>query len=368
MGSLVVIGRWFVLTLAGLSAVAWFASLRLGRRRGPAAAIPVGVAAVLLTVATGADLVNAHYGYLPRVNDVIGRTTWPTTSLRELTAPTSTRTPSSASRRSSVSHRTGAVATLPIPGRVSGFGTHGAMVYLPPQYFTDPTRRFPVVYLLHGSPGAPIDWYRANRAAQTGSGLASSGQPAILVAPQVSRTWFDDSECVDRPHERIETYVVDDVIPTIDIRLRTLTDRDDRIFAGMSAGGFCALNLGLRHRGLVGAIVDMSGFDRPTHTGGMTGLFGHGVDLDRVLAGNTPVQYAPTLPSQPPLKVWLDCGRGDHSALADQRAMARILTGRGADVVLHLRPGGHDYNVWRPALRDGLGWSVPATNIHIPTS
>jgi enterochelin esterase-like enzyme len=351
LGSLVVIGKWFILSLAGLALLSWVGCVLLARR-GRAVMVGLAGLSVVLTLATVADLVNAHYSYLPRVDDVVGVRSWPTASVREAAAPAAPRP-----------HPNGSVINLPINGVRSGFGAREAMVYLPAQYFTEPQARFPVVYLMHGSPGAPVDWFRANRAAEIGAQLARAGQPAILVAPRLSHGWLDDSECVDRPSEHIETYLVDDVIPTVDARLRVIPDRADRIFAGMSAGGFCALNLGLRHRDLVATIVDMSGMDKPTHDGGMVGLFGNRPDLGLIAASNTPAFYAPTLPPYPPMRVWMDSGRSDHEALSDTRTMAATLSQRpGFDVVLRLRPGSHEFGVWRPALRDSLQWAVPRSD------
>ncbi|WP_101836163.1 alpha/beta hydrolase [Frankia canadensis] len=355
MGSLVIIGKWFLLGLGALTVAAWAGCVRLGRR-GRLVTAATASLAFLLTLATVADVVNAHYGYLPRLDDVVGVKSWPTASSRDTVAAAPVRT-----------HPQGSVVSLPVPGRRSGFGTQQALVYLPPQYFSEPTARFPVVYLLHGSPGVPVDWYRADRAAQTGAWLAYRRRPAIFVAPRLSHGWLDDSECVDRPSEHIETYLIDDVIPTIDARLRVRDDRADRIFAGMSAGGFCALNLGLRHRDLVGTIVDMSGMDKPTHDGGMVGLFGHRRDLAEVVAANTPALYADHLPPSPPTRIWFDSGLSDHEALGDTRAMAATLGRRpGFTVMLRLRPGAHDFGVWRPALREGLAWALePGADVQV---
>ncbi|WP_163548845.1 alpha/beta hydrolase [Candidatus Frankia nodulisporulans] len=358
MGSLVIIGRWFLLSLGSLSAVAWVGcgcAVRRLRRRprgGRVLAAGAGALAATLTLAMAADLVNAHYSYLPRLDDALGVHSWPTASAREAVVAAPVRR-----------HPQGTVIGLSVPGVHSGFGTQQALVYLPPQYFTEPHARFPVVYLMHGSPGVPVDWFRADRAAQTGSWLAGSGHPVIMVAPRLSHGWLDDSECVDRPGERIETYVVEDVIPTVDADLRARTDRADRIFAGMSAGGFCALNLGLRHRDQVATIIDMSGMDRPTHDGGMIGLFGRRRDLAQVVAANTPAGYAAHLAASPPMRVWLDCGRGDRESYSDTRYLAATLGARpGFRVELHLRPGGHDFTVWRPALRESLAWTLDTSS------
>jgi len=364
MGSLLVISPGFVIALGCLAAVAWASGGWLRHRRAAhrrAWRVVLVVLATVLTLLTGADAVNAYYGYLPRLDDVLGVQTWPTAPYAQVTSASTTPTGE---------HRRGAVVVMPLPGRVSGFGLHVGLVYLPPQYFTDSSARFPVVYLLHGSPGAPVDWFRANRAADVAARLAGEGRPVILVAPLMSRGWLDDSECVDRPTEHVETYLVNDVIPAVDAALRTVPRRDDRILVGNSAGGFCALNIGLRHRSLFGTLVVLSGFARPTHDGGMAGLFGHRPDLPALAAANDPSRYAATLSPSPAMRVWFDCGRGDTESLRDELALAPVLRRKGFTVVVRQRPGGHDYGVWRPALRDGLGWAVvaPAASSAVATT
>jgi enterochelin esterase-like enzyme len=255
----------------------------------------------------------------------------------------------------------GGVFRLPVPDRGSGFGSSTALVYLPPQYFTEPARRFPVVYLLHGSPGAPPDWIRGGGADRTGAALAADGQPAVIVMPRMSHHWLDDPECVDGIRLKAETHLLADVLPAAENAFRIQTGATGRVIAGMSAGGFCALNLGLRHPDLFGAIVDMSGLDRPTHSGGVAALFGKGAYGEARAAANDPSQYVGRLPTHLPVRVWLDAGRSDHTVLTEMTRLDRELRGRDIDVRLTIRPGSHTYHVWRPALRAGLRWVLPRT-------
>jgi enterochelin esterase-like enzyme len=356
VGGLVVIGPAFICCLAGLALVGWLGCWLLARHQRVLAAVPVALLAVVFSLATAADLVNAHYAYLPRLNDVLGVPSWPTGKAFTLTTAGSPL-PTVRSQ--------GEVVTLSLDGRQSGFGAHPAMVYLPPQYFAQPARRFPVVYLLHGSPGVPVDWFRADMAAATGLDAAQSGNPLILVAPTMSRRWSADSECVDGPHGHLESYLVDDVVPQIDRTLRTVAGRDSRAVAGNSAGGYCALNLGLRHRGMFGTIIDLSGYTRPTYAGGMRGLFGAGPGLQQQVTENTPARYAARLAAQPHVRLWLDCGRSDAVPLADITAITPILRSRGQDVIVQLRAGGHEHYVWRAALQQAVLWASPALQ---PTS
>jgi enterochelin esterase-like enzyme len=179
----------------------------------------------------------------------------------------------------------------------------------------------------------------------------------VIVMPRMSHHWLDDPECVDGIHLRAETHLTSDVLPTVDEDLRTAPGPSGRVIAGMSAGGFCALNLGLRHRDLFGTIVDLSGLDRPTHTGGVAALFGPGPLGLAHAAANDPSRYAGRLPQRMPTRIWLDSGRSDRSVLAGMTRLEATFRSRGIDARLTVRPGRHTYSVWRPALRQALAWA-----------
>ncbi len=307
---------------------------------------------MLLSVLLVADGVNSYFSYLPHVADVAsvvtGQDSWTRLHHQDLQQADYVEALHEAPH--------GGVLRLSIPDRGSGFRASTALAYLPPQYFTEPQRRFPVVYLLHGSPGMPADWLRAGGAEQTGAHLAAAGTPALIVMPAMSHHWLDDSDCVDSVRLKAETHLLRDVLPTVDGTLRTLSAPASRVVAGMSAGGYCALNLGLRHPDVFHAIVNLSGLDRPTHAGGVAALFGKGPGGLAAAAANSPGQYAAGLPPTLPVKVWLDSGRSDGDVLTGLQRLHSVLAAKGIPVRLSIRPGAHTYRVWRPALRQALDW------------
>ncbi len=340
-----------------LTAVALALTLRAVIRRRKRWPLRVGVGGVLVLVLgtlTAADFVNAHYAYLPMVSDVAdvltGDQQWIAADRLGHLSPEQER---NAEVRGAVV-RDGLSAD---PANKLG-RTH-MVVYLPPQYFREPTTRFPVVYLLHGSPGRPADWFHAGRADTIGLKLARDGHPAILVAAQLSRSWTDDSECVDGVRQKIESHVFEQVIPTVDRTYRSLPLRDKRVFAGMSAGGYCALNLGLRHRDTVATVVDLSGFTKPTYEGGAYKLFGANTPESAALVrSNSPAEYAADLPRSPRTRIWLDSGSEDGTVKREMSELAPGLRERGIDVSMHVRPGGHTYRVWTAALAQALPWAL----------
>lgn len=359
LGELTVVSTKFLIALFTVTALAW--SILLGRligslrhrgtTSGPssrrhASTWLVSLAAMVLTVLLAADGVNSYYSYLPNVSDVVDAVA---------NNPPPRLSPAINSMHAPV-WPDGKTVLLRIPDNGSGFGGTEAWVWLPPQYFRAPAHAFPVVYLFHGSPGMPKDWFHGGNAGRIADALAAQHLPAIVVAPQMSKDWLDDPECVDGAKERVETHLLRDVIPTVDAQLRTVRDRSERIFAGMSAGGYCALNLGLRNRTMVSTILDLSGYTMPTHSGGMVALFGKS-NLAEV-AANSPDVYAKDLSSLPPMRIWLDSGTDDKDVLHQMSAIAPVLTTDGMQVQLHTRPGSHTYSVWRPALRESLTWGL----------
>jgi hypothetical protein len=110
---------------------------------------------------------------------------------------------------------------------------------------------------------------------------------------------------------------------------------------------------------VVSSIVDMSGLTDPTHTGGLTPLFGPASPGEKAdINANSPAAYVPTLPPGPPLRVWMDTGSGDTQVLDEMRPVAQELSAKpGVDVQFRVRQGEHTFYVWVPALQESLPWS-----------
>jgi len=142
-------------------------------------------------------------------------------------------------------------------------------VYLPPSYSTHPSRRYPVLYLLHGFGGSGAGWFQSPEAGSPRSApllqnilddaMTEGGVREMIVATPNGRNklvgsfYLDSSVAGDW-----EDYVVRDVVGYVDAHYRTLADRDARGLAGFSMGGFGALVLGARHSDVFGVVYAMS--------------------------------------------------------------------------------------------------------------
>jgi S-formylglutathione hydrolase FrmB len=120
-------------------------------------------------------------------------------------------------------------------------------VYLPPGYDDDPERRFPSVYVIQGLTGQLDMWrnrtaFRQNFPELMDEAFArGESQPCVLVYVD-AWTSLGGSQFIDSPGTgRYHTHIVDELVPFVDSRYRTLPEAAHRGIAGKSSGGYGAM-------------------------------------------------------------------------------------------------------------------------------
>jgi S-formylglutathione hydrolase FrmB len=134
-------------------------------------------------------------------------------------------------------------------------------VYLPPSYATSRTRRYPVIYLLHGYSGRD-DTFNGRLATLPDSAdkLAASGaaREMIVVMPNAftlhKGSMYSNSVTIGD----WETYVARDLVAYMDSHYRTIPDRNSRGLAGHSMGGYGAVRIGMKRPDVFSSLYLMS--------------------------------------------------------------------------------------------------------------
>lgn len=138
------------------------------------------------------------------------------------------------------------------------------LVYLPPAYAAEPTRRFPVVYLLHGLGMKPADWERSGpghpplSAAITAEIRAGAFPDLIVVYANGANGHMGSLYMNSSIAGRWEDALVRDLVAWVDARYRTLPTAASRGVTGLSMGGFGALRFGFLHPDIFGAVYALS--------------------------------------------------------------------------------------------------------------
>ena len=105
-------------------------------------------------------------------------------------------------------------------------------VILPTDYDTSRTTRYPVLYLLHGLTGHYSDWVTRTNIANY-----ASKYRMIVVTPEGNDSWYVD---------KYESYILQELVPDVQKRYRTIEARYGRSIAGLSMGGYGAIKFGLK--------------------------------------------------------------------------------------------------------------------------
>jgi enterochelin esterase-like enzyme len=240
----------------------------------------------------------------------------------------------------------GEIRTLLYPSRSNGV-VRELTVYVPPGYDEAPTRRYPVLYLLHGFANDHHSWHRYGRANDIldnliarrtiepflvvmplGYGGARINGDGTGIAPEGAGQFGGDAALYERD-------LLEDIIPMIDRKFRTIADRRQRAIVGFSMGGGQAGRFGLGH------------LDMFSQIGIMSAGLGGGADTPPLATIAADAARSNELIDL----LWIACGRED-TALKGAKTLHDALQKAGIEHTYLETDGAHHWRVWRRYLRD----------------
>jgi enterochelin esterase family protein len=205
-------------------------------------------------------------------------------------------------------------------------------VYTPPNYEANPTARFPVLYLFHGSGDNEATWVAHGHAHWILDNLIaqSRAQPMIVVmldGHAVPPGVRGATEGRNANITAFERDLLEDAMPLVKSSYRTREDAASRAIIGLSMGGGQSLNIGLRHPDLFAWVGGMS-----SALGDPASVIGDGTALNRQLK-----------------LLWFACGKDDQLATRN-RELDATLTKAGVRHEYVETDGAHAWPVWRKHL------------------
>ena len=254
----------------------------------------------------------------------------------------------------------GSVQRFQVPAPALG-GARTIRIYLPAGYGRpeSASKRYPVVYLLHGWPGSDGNWFGMGHADESADTLIAAGKvpELILVCPNgncglLGRTLYMNAVSGKCDMER---YIAEDVRTWVDATFRTRAAPTDRAVLGLSDGGTGALNLAMLHPDLFGASASLSA-DLVINAKefGLGSALGSGAEaaaqIERYSVQHNAAARTGQLHKQ---VIYFDCGLQDES-LEENRAFHRTLDSLGVSHTYREYPGSHTWGYWRVHFRDAL--------------
>ena len=245
--------------------------------------------------------------------------------------------------------------------KVTGSWRH-ALVYTPPNYDTQMNVRYPVLYLQHGGGEDETGWTRQGHANFILDNLIAAGncKPLIIVMaygyarragqapPDLTGKPFGSLEVMKAMQDMAAAFeddVTQALIPYIDSKFRTLTDRDHRAMAGLSMGGMQTFQVTLNHLDLFSYIGGFSGAAGPLVLGNQK--------LDPKTAYNG-VFADPAAFAKKVHLLWIGVGTEEPERMRTglQRLHSSLLEANIQHVFYESPGTDHEWQTWRRDLKD----------------
>ncbi|GAA2344376.1 alpha/beta hydrolase [Dactylosporangium salmoneum] len=323
---------------AGFAALAG-CPLVLRRRDGRSLAWrkAAAVVAVPATIAGAFMLIDQQYGIWPQIGDVLGHS-------GAIGGQQAHDLIGGVAAPGGDPPANGVIVSLDAPATRSHFRHRPGVVFLPPAYFGPARATLPVLIMLVGSPGTPINWLKSGHGQATDDAYAAAhnGRAPVLVVVDQNGSATGDTECIDSPQGNAETYLTVDVPAFITGTLQIQHNPSSWGIAGFSEGGTCALDLVLGHPDIYRHVIDFGGDARPNlgspaHT--LSALFGGSLAAEQA---HDPAWLLSTR-RYSGVTLWFGAGADDTRGIAVGEQLAADATRAGLVTHRFVDTGGHNW-------------------------
>ncbi|HET8910001.1 MAG TPA: alpha/beta hydrolase-fold protein [Ktedonobacteraceae bacterium] len=227
------------------------------------------------------------------------------------------------------------------------------IVYLPPTYNTPLGRnkRYPVLYMLHGSPGGTIDWIRGGHLTDKADELINLNQiPELIIVFPDGNVSFGSSEWGDNINHKasIESYFVNDVVPYIDQKYRTIPNAANRAIGGNSMGGFGATNIAIHHPSMFGFVVSLGGYYNAEQR-----VWGKS---ETYRLQNSPNYTLPRSKTAQKINMFIGAATKDQPYYNDSKEFIKLLQKLHVPYHADIQVGRHAWKIWELQAYDALLW------------
>ena len=213
--------------------------------------------------------------------------------------------------------------------------TRAAWVYTPPGYDLEPEKRYPVLYLQHGGGEDEVGWVWQGRINNIADNLLSEGKIREMIIVMNDGYAFKPDGTGNPAMGDLDEVLVNDCIPFIDSRFRTIPDRHMRAMAGLSMGGVQA----------------NTGVFRNPETFANVGIFSGGFELTGDGFDVTDVFADPEKFNERFDLVFVAAGEQEQPMCDILRGRIKEQNAAGVGTVFYSCPGYHEWDTWRNAAR-----------------
>ena len=231
-------------------------------------------------------------------------------------------------------------------------------IYLPPSYNSSGTKKYPVLYFLHGLNENEMRWSTRGQTDVMLDRMVAQGKIGefIVAIPFGAISFYTNTR---DGSEKWEDVIVSEFVPMVESTYRVNSSRTTRGISGISMGGYGALKIAMKHPDLFASvsahspvlISDLAAARIPGRPGRLqtfVGLFDKIYGINQDLSywdANNPLTLAKDTSKWNGLKVYFDCGTEDEYGFqVGTKELDELLTKESYPHEAHLYPGNHGWD------------------------
>lgn len=226
-------------------------------------------------------------------------------------------------------------------------------VYLPKSYSTNPDKKYPVLYLLHGGGGSHKDWPQQGSLVGAANQIIDANDAAemIVICPEAGKTFMN---YFNSPGWLYEDYFFQELIPYMESNYRIIADKKHRAIAGLSMGGGGTIVYASHHPELFCAAYAMSAYLYKLDLPFFSKTDPVQQKLQQLVEDNNCVKFVQNadkdkIEAMKTVSWFVDCGDDDFTFKPNLEFILAMQSA-GVPMQVRIRDGAHSWEYWHSAL------------------
>ncbi len=241
-------------------------------------------------------------------------------------------------------------------------------IYLPAEFDSNTTKKYPVVYLLHGFTDTYSAWVDKGHLDQVADEMIQKGEipPMIIImpnagGPETRGTW---NGYFNMEGWAYHDFFYQELMPTLEKKYRIIGDRANRAVSGLSMGGGGCTVYAQNHTDLFSSCYAMSAWLTSQDT--QLDPNNRQTYVTKAVHQNDAIKFVSNATNETIQKLrtvrwFIDIG--DDDFLFDQDIqLYQTMRSKRIPCELRVRNGGHTWQYWNTALRTSLPFAAESFN------
>jgi enterochelin esterase-like enzyme len=226
-------------------------------------------------------------------------------------------------------------------------------IYLPKDYYSNASKKYPSLYLFHGLDGSHKDWIERGSIKEITNNLINENemQDLIIIFPEASKTFKSYFNSIEWKYE---DYMIKELVPFIDSKYKTINISKFRAISGLCWGGGASFIYAMRHPDYFSIAFGISNYFKDLNLPWYNNLDPTQIKINRIVDENNCINILSSFDEEYidilRKNNWaIDCGSQDFT-FSINKELNKAFSEKEIPLKMIIREGRHNWAYWKSSL------------------